>query len=130
MTRNKFISVIDDDPDIVLLFYEALRSMGGFTIFKFTDPKVALQHIKINRDAYVLIISDLRMPDINGLELIKSTKDLNRNIRTILMTAFDIDDRLFQEYMKSEIINGFLQKPVEIKELYSEVNRQIGRHKK
>ena len=97
-------------------------------MFKFTDPIIALEHIKINKQAYVLIISDLRMPGLGGLELIKETKRLNHNIRTVLMTAFDIDDIMFKEYTKKNILNGFLQKPIKIREMYTEVDKQVHLH--
>jgi YesN/AraC family two-component response regulator len=49
------------------------------------------------------------MPSINGMELIKMVKELNPYVRTILMTAFALDDNdLFQEYAKRQLINGFL----------------------
>ena len=71
------------------------------------------------------MISDLRMPGLNGMEFIKNIKDANRFVRTILMTAFAIKDDLFQEYAKKEIINGFLQKPIPIDYLRAEVNNQL-----
>jgi hypothetical protein len=46
---------------------------------------------------------------------------LNRFVRTILMTAFEIDDNLFRDYTKKKIINGFLQKPIGIHDLIIEV---------
>ena len=71
------------------------------------------------------MISDLRMPVINGVQLLKTVKDLNPLARTILMTAYDIEDNLIQEYTKKEIINSFLKKPIELNQLLSEVNKQI-----
>jgi two-component system response regulator (stage 0 sporulation protein F) len=115
---------VDDELDIALLFYDALRTINGIQVFKFTDPILALEHLKINAKDYMLIISDLRMPIINGLQLLKTVKDLNPLIRTILMTAFQIDDSLFQEYTTKGIINGFLQKPIDLKQLLAEVNKQ------
>jgi two-component system response regulator (stage 0 sporulation protein F) len=127
--RNKrLVCIVDDDLDIVELFHDALRSIKGVVVFKFTNPIIALEHIKINKDEYVLLISDLRMPGLDGLELIRRTKKLNRNIRTLLMTAFDLDDKLFREYTRREIINGFLQKPIKIEKLRLEANIQIHAH--
>jgi YesN/AraC family two-component response regulator len=68
------------------------------------------------------------MPGLGGLELIKETKRVNHNIRTVLMTAFDIDDILFREYTKTGMVNGFLQKPIKLRELNLEVNKQIRVH--
>jgi YesN/AraC family two-component response regulator len=63
------------------------------------------------------------MPVINGLQLLKTVKDLNPLIRTTLMTAFQIDDRVFQEYTLKRIINCFLQKPIDMRQLPAEVNK-------
>ena len=125
MLNNRIVSIVDDELDIALLFCDALRTINGIQVFKFTDPILALEHLKINAKDYMLIISDLRMPIINGLQLLKTVKDLNPLIRTILMTAFQIDDSLFQEYTTKGIINGFLQKPIDLKQLLAEVNKQI-----
>ena len=86
---------------------------------------MALEHVKINAKDYVLVISDLRMPVINGLQILKTVKDLNPLVRTILTTAFQMEDNLFQEYTKKEMINGYLQKPIELMQLLAEVNKQI-----
>jgi DNA-binding NtrC family response regulator len=119
------ISIIDDDIDIADLFCDALNDIQGLVVLKFTDPIIALEHFKINMKDYALVISDLRMPVINGLQLLKTVKDLNPTTRTILMTAFDMQDEVFQEYTKNKIINGFLQKPIELKLLVDEVNKQM-----
>ena len=123
--KKGLIAVVDDELDIAQLFHNALQKTNGFTIFAFTDPNVAFEHFSLNREHYALIISDLKMPIINGIELIKRTKKLNPCIRTILMTAFDITDVLFQQYAVKELINGFLQKPMHLRNLYAEVNNQL-----
>lgn len=125
MLNNRIVSIVDDELDSALLFCDALRKINGIQVFKFTDPILALEHLKTNAKDYMLIISDLRMPVINGLQLLKTVKDLNPLIRTILMTAFQIDDSLFQEYTTKRIINGFLQKPIDLRQLVTEVNKQM-----
>jgi DNA-binding NtrC family response regulator len=123
--NNRIVSIVDDDPGITMFFHEALRTIAGITIFTFTDPVFALEHFQVNGYAYVLVISDFKMPGLNGMELLKKIKDSNRFVRTILMTAFTIDDNLFQEYTKMRIINGFLQKPIGLHDLIKEVNTQL-----
>jgi len=65
------------------------------------------------------------MPRLCGIELIKKIKTENPLVRTLLMTAFDVDERLFDEFTKKQVINGFLQKPIKLQNLLSEVNKQI-----
>jgi two-component system nitrogen regulation response regulator GlnG len=122
---NKIVSVVDDEQKTAELFHETLCTTKGINVFQFTDPVKALEHLKINKKDYAVMISDLRMPVINGVQLLKAVKDLNPLARTILMTANEIEDNLIQEYSKKEIINSFLKKPIELTLLLSEVNKQI-----
>jgi DNA-binding NtrC family response regulator len=74
--ENRLVSIVDDDPDIVMLFHEALKSMSGITIFTFTDPILALEHFQVNEYAYVLVISDFKMPGLNGMGFLKKIKGI------------------------------------------------------
>ena len=123
--NNKIVSVVDDEQKTAQLFHNALNTLKGINVFEFTDPILALEHLKIHILDYAGMISDLRMPVINGVQLLKTVKDLNPSTRTILMTGYDIDNSLLQEYTKKEIIDCFLRKPIELGQLLSEVNKQI-----
>ena len=123
--ENRIVSIVDDDPGITLFFQEALKTIPGITIFAFTDPISALEHFQVKCYAYVAVISDFKMPGLNGMEFLRKIKDSNRFVRTILTTAFTIDEKLFQDYTKKQIINGFLQKPIGLHDLDLEVNTQL-----
>lgn len=125
MVKKRLIAIVDDEPDILKLFQDFLSRIKGISIFTFTDPLMALEHVRMNKDEYVLVISDLRMPNLDGLELVKVIKDLNPLVRTILMTAFATKDDLFQDYARQEIINNFLQKPVLLADLYEQVIKEL-----
>lgn len=125
MSLAKLVAIVDDEQDITTLFHDALRSINGITVFAFTDPVSALEHFQENRDAYALVISDFKMPGLNGTELLRKMKDMNKYVRTILMTAFEIDDTIFSDYTKKKIINGFFQKPVRLTNLIEEVHMQL-----
>lgn len=125
VSKSKLIAIVDDEDDIIKLFCDALGAINGITVFAFTDPVLVLEHFKLNKKKYVLVISDLRMPGLTGTELIKELIKLNRSLRTILMTAFTINDNLFQEFAKNELINGFVQKPIHLDGLRAEVNNQL-----
>lgn len=124
---QKIVSVIDDDVDISRLFYEALReNIKGVNVFSFNDPILALEHFAENKSTYALVISDLRMPGLNGLGLLKKVKDSNSSVRTILMSAYNFDeDKLFQEYMEKGIIDSTIEKPVTIQRLCQRVRDEL-----
>ena len=125
MSLDKLVSIIDDEQDITTLFHEALRSINGITVFAFTDPILALEHFQKNKDAYVLVISDFRMAGLNGMELLRKMKAMNKYVRTVLMTALEVQDTIFSDYTKKRIINGFFQKPVRLNDLIKEVHEQL-----
>jgi DNA-binding NtrC family response regulator len=118
-SSKKIVSVVDDDIDISKLFQIALsENMEGITVFSFNDPILALEHFNENKSAYVLVISDLRMSGLNGLELLKRIKDSNSSVRTILMSGYNFDEvKAFQEYMEQGIIDSTIEKPVTIQRL-------------
>jgi DNA-binding NtrC family response regulator len=50
------VAIIDDDPDISLLFADALSGIDGISVFTFNDSLEALKHFTNNREQYVLVI--------------------------------------------------------------------------
>ena len=125
MVKKWLVAIVDDELDIVNLFRDALNKIRGLSIFTFTEPLTAIEHIRMNKSKYAVVISDLRMPGINGMDLIYKIKKENPLIRTLLMTAFEVDDKVFEDYTKNKIIDGFLQKPLKLSALESEVRKQI-----
>ena len=129
MIKKRLVAIVDDELDIVNLFRDSISMNKAVSVFGFSDPMVALEHFKWNKSSYILIICDLKMPRLCGIEMIKKIKAENPLVRTLLMTAFDVDDRLFDEFTKKQVINGFIQKPIKVQNLLAEVNKQINAYK-
>ena len=122
---NRIIGIVGYEIGIPQISDDTLCSAKKMKVLRFTEPVNALEHFKTNIDDYALIISDLRMPVINGMQLLKTVKDLNPLARTVLTRDFDYDSKLIQDYTKKQIINGLLQKPIQPHELITEVEKQI-----
>ena len=107
---NKIVSIVDDEIDVTELFQDALcNNIDGITVVAFNDPTIALEHFTENKENYALVISDPRMPNMNGLELLKKIKKLNEKVRTLLISAYDIEnDVVFQHYVELGIIDSFI----------------------
>jgi DNA-binding NtrC family response regulator len=110
------ILVLDDDFDINNLIKVALQN-HGYNVFGFTDPLLALEHFKINLSTYSLVMSDLRMPLMNGFEFVRKVKKMNPKIKVLLMTAFEINDSEFTSVLPEPKIDGFIQKPISMRKL-------------
>ena len=126
-SNNRIVSVVDDELSIAKLFHEALRqNIDGISVFSFNDPIKAFEHYTENKENYALVISDLRMPGLNGLELLKKVKTLNPKVRTILMSAYNFEEEeLYQQYMKEAVINSTIEKPVTMNRLYQRVGEEL-----
>ena len=128
--NSKKIMVVDDDLEISNLFKMALQKQG-YDVFGFTDPLLALEHFKINYNACNLVISDLRMPGMDGFQLLRNIKLLNPKIKALLMTAFDISqDTELSDNQDNGVIDDFIQKPVTIRKLCTLVNSHLFEERK
>lgn len=115
----KIVSIVDDELDITELFHDAVcGSIDGISVVSFNDPVIALEHFTQNKERYALVISDFRMPNLTGLELLKKVKKFKSNVRTILVSAYEVEyNAVFQRYMQESIIDSFIEKPVTINQL-------------
>ena len=119
ITNKKIVSIVDDEIDISELFQDALcANIHGISVVSFNDPSVALEHYTQNKENYALCISDMRMPSMSGLELLKKAKEQNPDVRTMLLSAFDMQDsRELLNCLKTVVVNKFVEKPITIQRL-------------
>jgi CheY-like chemotaxis protein len=71
------VLVLDDDFDLASLVKQILQKYGFKNVFAFTDPLLALEHFRINHKDYFLIISDIRMPIMNGFEFVRKARNIS-----------------------------------------------------
>src|ERR671913_749749 len=117
--------VVDDDPDIVQVLKLGLLK-NRFLVNAFTNPEEALQSFKNNAESYCLVLSDVRMPGLSGIQLAKGVKEINPNVKVVLMTAFEIRDNEFSKVFPSTRVDGFAQKPIGIRELTNKIRSVLG----
>jgi DNA-binding NtrC family response regulator len=120
---NTNILVVDDEQDIVNLLKQSLEP-NGFQAYIFIEPSAALEHFISHSKDYDIVISDIRMPGMNGYEFIRNVKENNPKVKVILMTAFEIDDKEFHNVLSDIKLDAFLQKPFHIQQL-NEVMEKI-----
>lgn len=113
-SRSK-IAIVDDEEDLAQLFTEALRS-HGFEVQSFTNPLFALDTITLTHSNYSLVLTDIRMPGLTGIELAENLFRIDNDIKILLMTAIDcVDTGNF----------NCIQKPIPISRLLEIVQRTL-----
>lgn len=108
LVASTWIMIVDDEPDICAILRKMLE-LGGYKVFAFTDPRLALEHFSLNNAKYGIVISDVRMPHMNGTELAAKIREVNSVIPIMLMSAFEPNTLNISQSLN---IAKFLQKPI------------------
>ena len=126
-TNKKIVSIVDDEIDITVLFENAIcADITGISVVSFNDPGIALEHFSKNKHGYAPVISDMRMPNMDGLALLNKVKELNPKVRTMLVSAYDFHNNpIFEKYLQKGIIDSFTEKPIKINRLCQKVGDEI-----
>jgi len=107
------ILIVDDEMELATLFKNYIEAMGLDAI-SFTNSLLAFEYFKDDPNKFSLVITDLRMPGICGLELAKNIRELNDLVNIFLITAFDISDLEGSEAYQSAKIDKVIQKPIKL----------------
>ena len=89
--------IIDDDEDILNLYSDFLKK-EGFNVKPFLDPFRAIEEIRGRPQRYSLVITDIRMPGMSGIELITRLSKINQEIKVIVISAFDLNGEDLRTY--------------------------------
>lgn len=118
------ILIVDDEPDILSVLKKNLVE-DGYEVYGFTHPVAALEHIKDNQKHYSVLISDIRMPGMSGFELARMVRNLNSEIKIILMTAFELNMSEFTKVLPSIKIDALLHKPFKLARVQEVLEKTI-----
>ncbi len=124
MDKQLRVLVVDDEPKICHLIEEMLAQEGYMVDISFSGTD-ALQMIKIYN--YHLLITDLDMPGIDGLELIQKVKKQNSEIRAIMVTGNTTVDHATWSLRYG--IDNYVKKPFNIIDLKKAVKQTLCTHK-
>lgn len=112
--------VVDDEEDLSSLYGSLIRSCG-FESVSFTDPLLALDYFRQHPGKFSLVITDLRMPGLNGLELAKSIRDFDTSVKIILISAFYTEKNLMSIDNQGAEISLVIRKPVHMSVLLNHI---------
>lgn len=111
------IVIIDDEIDLLVVYKKALE-LSGLAVSAFSDPFKALEEFKSNYSRYVLVITDIRMQEMNGYELINHIKKVNPEVKVIFVTAQDVSrSDIISKLDKGVFVDEFIHKPVSLDRL-------------
>lgn len=92
----------------------------------FTNPAAALDHWLQYSTEYCLILSDIRMPGISGFEVARRVRQVNPDVKVVLISSFEIHKSEVDKVMPSTRVDDFVLKPVRMDELMNTILKHIG----
>lgn len=119
------IMLVDDEKDILYTFKTGL-GFEGYNVEAFEDSTEALRHFaEVDPSYYNLVILDIRMPGLNGLQLYYKLKAINRNIKVLFVSALDAVPELISIMPGVRSADDILRKPVPIPDLVKTVKKAL-----
>jgi two-component system, cell cycle sensor histidine kinase and response regulator CckA len=114
------ILLVDDDPALLRVMTKMITKIG-FTVHALNSPLQAVELFRQNPEKFDLLITDLIMPKMTGLELAEELHKTNSQFPIILMTGYgkDIDPQILSNFYG---ISKFLNKPVKLTEVALAIN--------
>jgi len=126
---NLLILVVDDEPDVEMLFRQQFRRdirAGRFTMEFAQSAPAALHCIgEAHAASLILILSDINMPGMSGLELLPKAKAMRPDVPIIMITAYG-DAETKQKALEGGA-EALLTKPIDFGALRSEIDIRVER---
>jgi two-component system response regulator FlrC len=102
----KKILIVDDNPNMSSLLVEMLE-VFQYNAVRATDGQDALD--KLDKDNVAMVITDMRMPKMSGMELLKAIKEKQPNLPVVVISGYSVDEEDSDLLRKKA--DGFLNKP-------------------
>jgi DNA-binding response OmpR family regulator len=119
---SKVILIVDDDPDVTTVFGLGLDD-EGFDVYTYNDPLEALTKFRPN--FYDLLLVDINMPKIDGIELSRQILELDANVKICFITAGEANIEVLRELYPTRNIGCYIKKPVTIEQLVRRVKAEL-----
>jgi YesN/AraC family two-component response regulator len=124
------LMVVDDEKDILRIIKRDLEANNNntFKVDTFYSSELAIQAFDSRpKDYYDLILTDIRMPKINGFELYRRIKEKNPSMKIAFITAFEINKEEFNKVLPSIDVKDFIIKPISMSDLSSKLKSIVKR---
>jgi len=123
MSGSHRIMVVDDELDLLRMVKMYLKAWN-FEVDAFSDPIEALGFFQKNASFFSLVLTDIRMPRMTGLEFAQHILQIKPDMKIMLMTAFQVDS-LELSVLPIVKYEDILEKPFRLKQICDGVKKQL-----
>ena len=122
-----YIMVVDDEPDVEVLFRQQFRRdlrSGRFQMeFAMSAPEALRRAVEIREPSLILILSDINMPGMSGLEMLPMVRAARPEVPVIMITAYGDADTRRKAIERGAV--GLLTKPIDFAALRQEIDVRL-----
>jgi CheY-like chemotaxis protein len=124
MPDNLRILLVEDDLDLLSMVERYLKQWK-FAVDPFNDPVEALAQFEKNADAYSLVITDIKMPNMSGIQMAGRMLLIKPDTKVVLMTAYDVIPDDLESSVPVVKYRDILRKPFRLLEICNAVKKQL-----
>ena len=121
MSKEKITILIVDDEEMIVDEFLFFLEQFGYNVQGFTDSKVAIE--KIKKERFDIVVTDLKMPDVSGMDIAKTVKQYGPETLTFIITGFATVDSVIEAIQHG--VYDYIRKPFKFKEIKIGIERAV-----
>jgi two-component system response regulator (stage 0 sporulation protein F) len=119
---NITIMYVDDEEINIIVFESIFRKR--YKVITAASPIEGLEKLKYHKNDIIVVISDMKMPGMNGIEFIRKAREQFDNIAYFILSGFDFNDEI-REALNTKLIYKFLRKPFDFDEIIASIDEAV-----
>jgi DNA-binding response OmpR family regulator len=125
--RRKSILVCDDESDLLLMFRIHLESQYNVsTVVTGKECIDRISELKKKNEMIDLVLLDYKLGDITGENVARKIRETEKNIKILMITAFELDDHIVKNMIQNRYIDDIINKPIQLEELSKKIAEHLG----
>jgi CheY-like chemotaxis protein len=123
---RRSILVCDDESDLLLMFQIHLESQYNvLTVVSGKECIDKVNELKKKNEMIDLILLDYKLGDISGENVARKIRETEKNIKILMITAFELDDHIVKNMIQNKYINDIINKPIQLEELSKKIEEHL-----
>jgi DNA-binding response OmpR family regulator len=124
--RRKSILVCDDESDLLLMFRIHLESQYNVsTVVTGKECIDRVSELKKKNEMIDLVLLDYKLGDITGENVARKIRETEKNIKILMITAFELDDHIVKNMIQNRYIDDIINKPIQLEELSKKIEEHL-----
>ena len=123
---RRSILVCDDESDLLLMFQIHLESQYNvLTVVSGRECIDKINEIKKKNEKIDLVLLDYKLGDISGENVARKIREIEKNIKILMITAFELEDHVVKNMIQNRYINDIINKPIQLEELSKKIEEYL-----